>query len=188
MRDARRKLLLAGLAVLAVPGVAGADDSMELALEQSARRADSFRSVDQARQWLAEMSRRLRHQVRNPFYRLELLRLIHREATRSQLAPELVMAVIQVESSFNRYAVSELGARGLMQLMPFWMKEIGLPNDDLFNPAINIRYGCMVLGDYLRRSGGNVDLALARYNGSASRRGARYASRVLTTMRSFLVG
>ena len=188
MRRARRQLLLTALAVATAPVLARADDSLELAIEQAARRADSFRTVDQARTWLGRMSRRLRHQVRNPFYRLELLRIIHREATRSRLAPELVMAVIQVESSFNRYAVSDVGARGLMQLMPFWMKEIGLPNDDLFNPAVNIRYGCMVLGDYLRRSEGNIDQALARYNGSISQRGARYASRVLTTMQDFLVG
>jgi len=186
--DLRRRLLVSGAALLAATASLRlrADDSLSLALYQAVRDADSFESRDEAYDWLRRMSRRLRFQVPNPFYRLELLRLIHRESTRAALPPELVMGVIQVESSFNRFAVSDRGARGLMQLMPFWMKEIGHPDDDLFDPATNLRYGCMVLRDYLRRTEGDLDLALGMYHGSTSTR--QYASRVLGAMESFIVG
>ncbi|GJL82859.1 MAG: transglycosylase [marine bacterium B5-7] len=186
MRQTRRKILFCATILLSAPlrTIASAD-ALSLALYQSARDADSFDSETEALAWLNKMSRRLRFQIRDPFYRCELLRLIHREATRAGLAPELVMGVIQVESSFNRFAVSDRGARGLMQLMPFWMKEIGLPNDDLFNPAINLRYGCLVLRDYLKRSHGNVDQALSMYHGSLTNR--QYANRVRSAMQSFTV-
>ncbi len=188
MNDARRKWLWtvsAGALALAARPVM-AVDALSIALYQSARDADSFDSRDEAYRWLERMSKRLRFQVRNPFYRCELLRLIHRESTRAGIAPELVMGVIQIESSFNRYAVSDRGARGLMQLMPFWIKEIGHPDDDLFNPATNLRYGCRVLADYLDQSSGNIDLALGMYHGSATQH--QYASRVRHAMRSFMVG
>ncbi len=161
-------------------------DATTLALSQAARRTDSFPTETQAYSWLEKMSRRLRFQLPNPFYRIELLRLIHLEATRSGIAPELVMGLIQVESSFNRYAVSNRGARGLMQLMPFWMKEIGHPTDDLFNPATNLKYGCIVLKHYLRRTNGHVDRALGMYNGSTAT--TRYAVRVKHAMQSFVLG
>lgn len=165
---------------------AQADDRLELALQQAARDADSFDDQDAAYKWLSRMSKRLRVQIPNPFYRTELLRIIHREATRSGLEPELVMAVIQVESSFDRFAVSDRGARGLMQLMPFWVKEIGHPHDNLFNPATNLHYGCIVLRNYLRQSNGNLDLALSRYHGSTALK--FYAVKVKKVMRALLVG
>ena len=96
------------------------------------------------------------------------------------------MAVIQVESSFNRFAVSDVGARGLMQLMPFWVKEIGHPHDDLFNPATNLRYGCQVLKNYLRQTKGNLDIALSMYHGSLAQRA--YAVKVKKVMRQLMVG
>ena len=170
---------------MAAAGPTWAIDSLSLALEQSARDATSFDSHDAAYRWLRKMSKRLRYQIRNPFYRCELLRLIHQESTRAGLAPELVMGVIQVESSFNRFAVSRRGARGLMQLMPFWMKEIGHPNDDLFNPETNLRYGCMVLKNYLRATRGDLDRALGMYHGSLST--GHYADRVIHAMQSFKV-
>lgn len=186
-RARRRLFTFAGGVVAATAlGEARASDSLSLALYQSARDADSFASRAEAYRWLERMSRRLRYQVSNPFYRCELLRLIHREATRVGLTPELVMGVIQIESSFNRYAVSNRGARGLMQLMPFWIKEIGHPTDDLFNPATNLRYGCLVLRNYLKRSKGELDLALRMYHGSIEE--AQYAHRVLDAMQSFKVG
>lgn len=181
----RRRSLVTGaagaLALAASPVMA--IDALSLALYQSARDADSFDNRGEAYAWLMRMSRRLRYQVRNPFYRCELLRLIHRESVRSGLAPELVMGVIQIESSFNRYAVSPRGARGLMQLMPFWIKEIGHPDDDLFNPATNLRYGCRVLSGYMARAGGNLDVALGLYHGAPNVN--HYASRVRSAMRSF---
>jgi soluble lytic murein transglycosylase-like protein len=186
--DQRRRYLVTGaatalLSLATLP--ARAADSLSLALYQSARDADSFDSHDEAYAWLQRMSKRLRYQIPNPFYRCELLRLIHRESTRAGLAPELVMAVIQIESSFNRFAVSDRGARGLMQLMPFWIKEIGHPDDDLFNPAINLRYGCRVLKGYLKQSDGNLDVALGLYHGSATLH--QYAHRVINAMQSFMV-
>ncbi len=184
----RRRCLLTGaagvLTLAAAPVLA--IDSLSLALYQSARDADSFPSPEEALAWLERMSKRLRYQVRNPFYRCELLRLIHRESTRAGIAPELVMGVIQIESSFDRYAVSPVGARGLMQLMPFWIKEIGHPNDDLFNPATNLRYGCKVLRGYLDDTGGNLDLALGKYHGSPDTH--RYANLVRHAMQTFMVG
>ncbi|KAA3634488.1 MAG: lytic transglycosylase domain-containing protein [Proteobacteria bacterium] len=181
---ARRRFCAGATAILAVAAMpTRASDALSLALYQSARDADSFATRDAAYGWLERMSRRLRYQISNPFYRCELLRLIHREATRSGIAPELVMGVIQIESSFDRYAVSDRGARGLMQLMPFWIKEIGHPTDDLFNPATNLRYGCRVLRNYLSRTNGELDRALGMYHGSV--RTPHYANRVLDAMHSF---
>jgi len=158
-------------ALLCAPALAPAagplDAPLALAVEQAVARAPSFAGHAQARDWLLAMSERLAPRVPDPFYRLELLRAVHEEASRRTLAPELVLAVIEVESGFDRHAVSATGARGLMQVMPFWKKEIGHPADNLFQPFTNLRYGCEILGHYMRMEGGNVRLALARYNGSA---------------------
>lgn len=116
--------------------------------------------------WLKDMSTRLAPQVADIERRLKLLRLVHAEATRADLSPNLVLAVIQVESSFNRYAISSAGARGLMQVMPFWKDEIGQPDDNMFHIQTNLRYGCTILKFYLQREHGNITRALARYNGS----------------------
>jgi soluble lytic murein transglycosylase-like protein len=131
--------------------------------------------------WLAKMSQGLNSQLRNPFYRVYLLRVIHEEATRADLDPELVLAVIQVESRFDRFAVSSSGARGLMQIMPFWKKEIGHPEDDLFNPRTNLRYGCAILRYYLDQKRGHLLDALAAYNGGFGR--TEYADRVYVALR-----
>jgi soluble lytic murein transglycosylase-like protein len=182
----RLRRILVLFCLLAVINTANADQRLELALAQAAQQADSFADETVAYNWLKKMSRRLRYQIPNPFYRTELLRLVHQEAIRSDLPAELVMAVIQVESSFNRYAVSNVGARGLMQLMPFWIKEIGHPHDDLFNPATNLRYGCMILKNYVRQSKGNLDRALSMYHGSLQQRS--YAIKVRRLMKQLLVG
>ena len=84
--------------------------------------------------WLAAMSEQLEIRVPDPFYRIELLKSLHAEARRAALSPELVLALVEIESQFDRFAVSRSGARGLMQVMPFWKKEIGHPQDDLFHP------------------------------------------------------
>src|SRR3546814_8931332 len=91
------------------------------------------------------MSGRLRPYMKDEGRRLELLRLVHSEARRAKLAPELVLSVIEVESRFDRYAVSSAGAQGLMQIMPFWLKEIGKPGDNLFHTRTNLRMGCTIL-------------------------------------------
>lgn len=91
------------------------------------------------------MSNRLKKKVPDHQKRLQLLKQIHFESHRSKLHPELVLAVIDVESNFNRYAISRVGATGLMQVMPFWLKEIGRPGDNLFNIRTNLRMGCTIL-------------------------------------------
>ncbi|MDP5053362.1 MAG: lytic transglycosylase domain-containing protein, partial [Congregibacter sp.] len=97
--------------------------------------------------------------------RLPLLRQVHAAATRSALSPELVLAVIEVESHFDRFAVSSAGAQGLMQVMPFWKDEIGRPKDNLTNNLTNLDYGCRILQFYLQREDGVLHRALAAYNG-----------------------
>ena len=111
----------------------------------------------------------------------ELLGLVRYEAMRAGLDPHLVLAVIEVESKFRKYAVSRAGARGMMQVMPFWVKEIGAPKDNLFQERTNLRYGCTILRHYLDRERGNLVSALGRYNGSLGQRD--YSSRVLRALK-----
>jgi soluble lytic murein transglycosylase-like protein len=135
------------------------------AIEDTSGFADRF----DAEVWLLDMSTRLKKQVPDPLERLNILKHVHQEASRAKLEPELVLAVIQVESNFDQYAISWVGARGLMQIMPFWLKEIGHPNDNLFDIKTNLRFGCTILSYYLKVEKGNVSRALARYNGSLGR-------------------
>ncbi len=142
------------------------DDELRRALKRNIEAADSFEDRFEAEAWLMLMSGRLARYVKNPERRLSLLREVHREARRAGLQPELVLAVIEVESHFNRYAVSSVGAQGIMQIMPFWKNEIGRPEDNLIELETNLRYGCTILKHYLERSDGRLAEALARYNGS----------------------
>ncbi len=98
--------------------------------------------------------------------RQTLLTRIYQEARLAGLPPDLVLALIQVESAFKAEAMSSAGAVGLMQIMPFWVSELGLPIDDLTHPARNLRYGCTILAHYLALESGDFTRALARYNGS----------------------
>ena len=123
---------------------------------------DSLEAVD----WLAEMSRRLEKRIPDRDGRLSLLRALHYEATRAGLDPQLVLGLIQVESGFKKYAVSSAGARGLMQVMPFWVATIGRSDDNLFHLRTNLRYGCTILRHYLDIEQGDLYRALGRYNGS----------------------
>jgi soluble lytic murein transglycosylase-like protein len=124
--------------------------------------SDSAEAVD----WLAAMSARLEKRIPDFRVRLDFLRTVHYEATRAGLDPQLVLAVIQVESNFRKYAVSGAGARGYMQVMPFWTGLIGRKADNLFSLRANLRYGCVILKHYLDIERGNAERALARYNGS----------------------
>lgn len=142
------------------------DPNLILALKQAVKQTPSFSNQLSAITWLADMSERLRIVMPDPFYRVALLKTIHTEATRAQLKPELILALIEVESGFNRFAVSRSGARGLMQVMPFWKKEIGHPLDSLFDPRTNLRYGCTILKYYLDLTDDDLGEALAHYNGS----------------------
>src|SRR5690606_5057031 len=116
--------------------------------------------------WLLDMSTRLAPFLPDPAERLALLRLVHAEARRAGLKPDLVLALIEVESRFDRFAISRAGAQGLMQVMPFWKNEIGRPNDNLTDLLTNLRYGCQILKFYMDKENGNWMHALARYNGS----------------------
>ena len=125
-----------------------------------------FVNAIEAANWLAEMSHRLERRLADYKSRLDFLRTVHYEATLAGLDPQLVLAVIQVESNFRKYAVSSAGARGYMQVMPFWTGLIGRPGDNLFNLRSNLRYGCVILKHYLEIEKGDLARALARYNGS----------------------
>lgn len=116
--------------------------------------------------WLEEMSRRLEKRIPDKSYRTELLTSIHYEATRAGLDPQLVLGLIQVESNFRKYAISSAGARGYMQVMPFWLKVMERPDDNLFHLRTNLRYGCTILRHYLDIEKGDLFRALGRYNGS----------------------
>lgn len=124
--------------------------------------SDSLQAVN----WLSEMSARLQPRMPDFRVRLDFLRTVHYEAVRAGLDPQLVLAVVHVESRFRKYAVSGAGARGYMQVMPFWVGLIGRPGDDLFNLRTNLRYGCVILKHYLEIEKGDATRALARYNGS----------------------
>ncbi len=139
-------------------------------LEQTIDGADSFEDRFDAEVWLVDMSARLSRFVSDPEARLELLRQIHASALRANLPPELVLSVIEVESHFNRFAISRVGAQGMMQVMPFWKDEIGRPDDNLTLNRTNFEYGCRILQFYLQREKGHLHRALAAYNGSSGSR------------------
>jgi soluble lytic murein transglycosylase-like protein len=139
-------------------------------LEQTIDGADSFEDRFDAEVWLVDMSARLSRFVSDPEERLKLLRLIHASALRANLPPELVLSVIEVESHFNRFAISRVGAQGMMQVMPFWKDEIGRPDDNLTLNKTNLEYGCRILQFYLQREKGHLHRALAAYNGSSGSR------------------
>jgi len=120
--------------------------------------------TDQA--WLLEMSERLKRFKPDPLEREAFLRTVYYEAKRAGLDPQLILSVIQVESGFKKYAISHAGARGYMQIMPFWVNTIGDNNHNLFHLRVNLRYGCMILRHYLDKENGNYFRALGRYNGS----------------------
>ncbi len=117
-------------------------------------------------EWIRDMSQRLEARVPDADYREGLLQALYQEARLADLEPELVLAVIEVESNFDRFALSHAGARGLMQIMPFWLDTLGNGADNLFRVRTNLRFGCTILRHYLELEDGNLTRALARYNGS----------------------
>ncbi len=157
------------LSLLTLPPVTRAqwvDPVLEAALQRSVIQNSSFNDQFEADVWLTDMSARLTQFIANPERRISILKRIHREATRSGLNPELVLALIQTESSFDRFAISRTGAQGLMQIMPFWKEVIGRPEDNLTMIDTNLRYGCTILSYYLKKENGDLSRALAGYNGS----------------------
>ena len=125
-----------------------------------------FASEVEGQAWMAEMSARLKKRLPDQTYREEFLRSVYYEATRAGLDPQMVLGLIHVESGFKKYAVSSVGARGYMQVMPFWVKSIGTPDQNLFNLRLNLRYGCTILRHYVDIERGDLYRALGRYNGS----------------------
>ncbi len=140
-----------------------------------------FRSASDGQRWLAEMDKRLEKRMPDRQQRLELLRTVQYEATRARLDPQLVLGIIEVESGFRKYAVSRAGARGYMQVMPFWVKQIGQPGHNLFHLRTNLAYGCAILRHYLDIENGDYFRALGRYNGSLGQ--PQYPNLVLAAWR-----
>jgi soluble lytic murein transglycosylase-like protein len=170
MKALGRKFGTGCLLLLIAVGAQGSSDreleDLRLFLETTINRASSFEDRFDAEVWLLDMSSRMERYIPDPDARLALLESIHFYARESDLPPELVLAVIQVESSFDRFAISRVGAQGLMQVMPFWKKEIGRPDDNLTDIHTNLSYGCRILEFYIRQEQGRLATALARYNGS----------------------
>ncbi len=147
------------------------------------RLAEPYEDIDKfdAQVWLKISDQRLTRYVKDDVHRLEILQAVYREAHHHDLSPDLVMAVIQIESHFDRFAISRVGAQGLMQVMPFWRAEIGREQDNLTELQTNVRYGTAILAHYLEVSKGDLVDALARYNGSRGR--LRYPEKVMTAWR-----
>lgn len=163
-------LILLACAAAAQPANEQVREELRVFLENTITGAHSFEDRYDAEVWLVDMSGRLERFVPDPRERLQLLKQIHAAAARSDLPPELVLAVIEVESHFNRFAVSRVGAQGMMQVMPFWKDEIGRPDDNLTMNETNFDYGCRILQFYLQKENGHLHRALARYNGSVGSR------------------
>lgn len=139
---------------------------MQRAVSDQAAPKLAFSSQQEAQLWLDDMSQRLAKRIPDANYRFDLLSTVHYEATRAGLDPHMVLGLIEVESGFRKYAVSKSGARGYMQVMPFWTKSIGSKDQNLFHLRTNLRYGCTILRYYLDMEKGDLYRALGRYNGS----------------------
>lgn len=173
--------VLAFLSVFSLSPIQAADSQADpellSVLKHAVSSSDSFVDQYDAQVWLVDMSARLQRYIKDDKKRLEFLTLVHSEASRAGLRPELVLSVIQIESAFDRFAISRVGAQGYMQIMPFWKKEIGREDDNLMTPATNLRYGCTILKHYLDKEKGDWIRALARYNGSLGR--TKYPEKVM---------
>lgn len=132
--------------------------------------------------WLSTMSRKLEKKVPDAFMREKLLVAIQYEATRAGLDPQMVLGLIYVESGFRKYAISSAGARGLMQVMPFWQRQIGSNDHNLFDMYTNLRFGCTILRHYLDIERGDLFRALGRYNGSTGK--PEYPNMVLSAWKN----
>lgn len=176
-------LLLSNLAFAGNQREAPLSNSVQAQMQQSISDQPIQQSVFsqdvQAQTWLQQMSQRLKSRIPDAESRENFLRTVHYEASRAGLEPELVLGLIQVESGFKKYAVSSAGARGYMQVMPFWTKSIGLPEHNLFHLRLNLRYGCTILRHYLDIEHGDLYRALGRYNGSLGQ--SQYPQSVLNS-------
>jgi soluble lytic murein transglycosylase-like protein len=148
------------------PLAASAQAALHAAVSDRAAPEPQFASIEEKLDWLTEMSRRLERRIPDRQARLEFLKAARYEAQRAGLDPQLVLGLIQVESGFRKHAVSSAGARGYMQVMPFWVRLIGNPDQNLFHLRTNLRFGCTILRHYLDIENGDLFRALGRYNGS----------------------
>jgi soluble lytic murein transglycosylase-like protein len=184
------RLLLAVLPAFAATAHAGAqiEEALSANVQNSLARSVSdypaphlvFATDVEGWSWLADMSSRLAPKIPDWPTRRDFLITVQYEASRAGLDPQLVLGLIQHESNFRKYAVSPAGARGFMQVMPFWLHQIGSSEHDLFNLRTNLRYGCTILRYYLDRENGDLYRALGRYNGSLGR--PEYPKAVLASM------
>lgn len=157
------------------------DPTLVQALQQATQDTQEQTTDLDALLWLSSMSERLEKRIKNPFYRIRLLETVYQEATIAGLDPQLVLAVIDIESNFDRFALSSAGAQGLMQVMPFWKDVYEKPHDDLFNPSVSLKFGCAILRHYLDRYSTEAD-ALAAYNGSLGR--TTYSDKIIRRLNS----
>lgn len=162
-------VLLAALPVSAARADRQMDPELRGVIAEAIVPAECFEDRYDRAVWLAYMEPRLGRYVKDAEERQQILDYVHCEARRVDIPPELVLAVMDVESRFDRYAVSSAGAVGLMQVMPFWPSQLGMSNAQLVRIAENVRMGTTILGYYLRKERGNYQRALQRYNGSLGR-------------------
>ncbi len=196
-----RRAALIAVAACALPGPSVAGAQIEEPLADSVRSALSaaiaadgpprpaFAEIEERLsylRWLGAASERLKKRKSEARTRIEFLETLWYEAKRAGLEPALVLGLIQVESGFRKYAVSVVGARGYMQIMPFWARLIGDGDvAKLFHMQTNLRFGCVILRHYLDRERGDLFLALGRYNGSRGQ--AAYPNAVFASRRQWLV-
>lgn len=190
----KRRLLLAGGALLCCPQLllAGAQREETLSDDVASVMRSSVDNVNPARlvferavdgeRWLRDMSQRLSRYIADEAERRRLLVNIQYESSRAGLDTQMILGLIEVESAFRQYAISSVGARGLMQVMPFWKNYIGKPSHNLFDIRTNLRYGCTILRHYNNVERGNLVRALARFNGSLG--SSRYPDAVLGAWRN----
>ncbi len=171
-----RLVLLLAAALLPLAAQAGAQQyeplaasvqaALHAAIADRAAPEPQFPSLQEKLDWLTEMSGRLSRRIPDREARLDFLKTVYYEAKRAGLDPQMVLGLIQVESGFKKYSVSSAGARGYMQVMPFWVKLIGSKDSNLFHMRTNLRFGCTILRHYLDMEKGDLYRALGRYNGS----------------------
>lgn len=195
----RRELLLGGLACSALPAWAGTQveepladavrSALSAAVANSAPPKPRFAGTDERLaylRWLGAMSERLKTRKSEAMTRIEFLETLWYESKRAGLEPSLVLGLVQVESGFRKYAISSAGARGYMQVMPFWARLIGDGQASrLFHMQTNLRFGCVILRHYLDREQGDMFLALGRYNGSRGR--PEYPNAVFANRKKWLM-
>jgi soluble lytic murein transglycosylase-like protein len=167
-------VLMLPLAAHAAPTAeAQREPEIKAALQHAIDQAECFEDRYDSAVWYKMMEPRLRKRVPDRDERMEILKHVFCEANRPgelRIPPGLVMAIIDIESSFNRYAVSHAGAVGLMQVMPFWPDQLGMRRHQLIRSPENIRMGCAIFRAYMKREKNNIARALARYNGSVGKR------------------